>query len=29
MQDPHIIKIVITSLIVYTLLWLYRDYKDR
>lgn len=29
MQDPQVVKIVVTILIVYTILWLYRDYRDN
>jgi len=29
MQDPQIVKIVVTTLIVYTMLWIYRDWRDN
>lgn len=29
MQDPQIVKIVVVVLIVYTMLWIYRDWRDN
>jgi len=29
MQDPQVIKIVVVSLIVYSIVWIYRDYRER
>lgn len=29
MQDPQIVKIVVTTLIVYTMLWIWRDWRDN
>jgi len=29
MQDPQVIKITITFIVVYMILWIYREYRER